>query len=179
MGFMDLAKAQKVYTEEPMRGNIERLLDFDEYHCLLSGRAGIAIKLQKKYPGLPQSYLSWLQYCDGGLLFDTVLLSSEGHDKVLDLDFDTYEDMNSEEVYAEYGLPEGYTVFAVRSYGDPICFKSQDEKVYLWDSEEQEFSDIWDTFEDWITEEIDDGIQLIADDALDPLEIKQEGGSHE
>lgn len=42
-----------------------------------------------------------------------------------------------------------------------------------------EFSDIWDSFADWLTEEIDDAIRLIAEDALTPLEIKLGGDCDE
>lgn len=177
MSFMNIEKAASVYKDEPMKGNMERLRDFDLYHCLLAGRLGTSLKLQEKYPCFPVAYLEWIKICDGGLLFDTVLLSSKGHDDSLDLDFDTYDDLNTDDVHAELGLPEGYIVFALRSYGDPICFNAneKDGKVYLWDVENGEFSDIWDSFADWMTEEIDDAIRLIAEDALSPLEIKLGG----
>lgn len=181
MSFFNVKKAAVAYESEPMKGNIERLADFDAFHCLLSGSLETSIKLKEKYPCLPVEYLDWLKVCDGGLLFDTVLLSSKGHDDKLNLDFDTYEDMNSEDAHSEFNLPEGYIVFAMRSYGDPICFNSEDQggKVYLWDVENGEFSDIWDSFADWLTEEIDDAIRLIAEDALTPLEIKLGGDCDE
>ena len=181
MSFANLEKLSAKFDSELMAGNLRRLLDFDVYHCLLAGSLSTSIKLQNKYRCFPADYLGWLTVCDGGLLFDTVMLSSVGHDAALDLDFDTYEDLNSAESMEAFGLPEGYVVFAMRSYGDPICFhaESKDGKVYLWDVEKQEFSDIWDSFEDWLTEEIDDAIELIAEDALEPLEIKLDGDGDE
>ena len=181
MSFMNLAKAEKTYTDEPMKGNIERLKDFDAYHCLLAGSLIAAVKLQDRYPCFPIEYLNWIKICDGGLLFDTVMLSTKGHDDKLDLDFDTYDDMNSPEAYTEFALPDGFVVFAMRSYGDPVCFNAneKDGKVYLWDVHSGEFTDIWDTFADWLTEEIDDAIKLIAEDALDPLNVKLGGDENE
>jgi hypothetical protein len=181
MSFMNLAKAAAKYTDEPMKGNIQRLTDFDAYHCLIAGSLGTSLKLQDKYPCFPMAYLDWTKICDGGLLFDTVMLSTKGHDDKLDLDFDTYDDMNSADAYSDFNLPEGYVVFAMRSYGDPICFNAneKDGKVYLWDKENADFSDIWDTFADWLTEEIDDGVKLIADDVLEPLSIKAGGDEYE
>ena len=181
MSFINLEKAAAKYTDEPMKGNIERLIDFDVFHCLLAGGMSAAVKLQTKYPFLPVEYLDWLRICDGGLLFDTVILSSKSHDEKLDLDFDTYEDMNSDQAKSDYDLPDGFMVFAMRSYGDPICFnvKEKDGKVYLWNIEEKEFTDIWDSFADWMTEEIDDAVNLIAEDALEPLDIKLDGESDE
>ena len=181
MSFMNLEKATAKYETEPMVGNISRLVDFDIYHCLLAGSFSTSINIQEKYPNLPVEYLDWIKVCDGGLLFDTVMLSTKGHDDKLDLDFDTFDDLNSDEAKADFDLPDGYVVFAMRSYGDPICFNcnEKDGKVYLWDVENKEFSDIWDSFADWITEEIDDAVQLIAEDALEPLNIKLDGDDDE
>lgn len=175
MSLLNVDKLSGYYTDEPMKGNAERLHDFDDYHCLLAGSLGTALKIQDAYPSFPESYLKWIKICNGGLLFDTVMLTTKEHDDSLDADFDTFDDYNSEQAKEEMSLPKGYVVFAVRSYGDPICFSEnkEDAKVYLWDSENNEFSDIWDSFEDWITEEIDDGIKLIAEDVLLPLEIKK------
>ena len=181
MSFINIEKAASTYSTEPMKGNVERLETFDKYHCLLAGSLAASIKLQEVYGNLPIEFLNWIKVCDGGLLFDTVLLSTKGHDDKLDLDFDTYDDMNSSEAYSEFGLPEGYVIFGIRSYGDPICFnvRESDGKVYLWDVEKEEFTDIWNSFSDWLTEEIDDAIKLIAEDALDPLGIKLGGGTDE
>ena len=181
MSFMNLEKATAKYEAEPMKGNISRLVDFDIYHCLLAGSLSTSIKLQEKYPNLPVEYLDWVKVCDGGLLFDTVMLSTKGHDDKLDLDFDTFDNINSVEAKVHFDLPDGFVIFALRSYGDPICFNcnKKDGKVYLWDIENKEFSDIWDSFADWITEEIDNAVQLIAEDALKPLNIKFGGKDDE
>ena len=181
MSFMNIEKAAKKYVSEPMKGNVERLKDFDIFHCLLSGSVEKSFELQKKYNCFPLEFLDWLKFCDGGLLFDTVMLTTNKHDDDLDLDFDTYDDMNSEEAYSDFKLPEGYVVFAMRSYGDPICFKKdkKDKKVYLWDVEKEDFTDIWYSFQDWLTEEIDDGVRLIADGVLEPLNIKDSGEDDE
>lgn len=181
MAFANLARMNAKYTEEPMKSNIQILTDFDIYHCLLAGGMPIALKVQRQYKAVPLELLDWLKYCNGGLLFDTVLLTTKEHDDELDLDFDTYDEYNTDEARKDYGLPEGYVVFAVRSYGDPICFRNDepDEKIYLWDVELQEFTDIWDSFGDWLTEELDEAVQLIADDDLDPLAVKLDGDNDE
>lgn len=177
MSFLNLEKALSKYGEEPMKGNAQRLQTFDIYHCLLSGSLSVAMKAQDTLGYIPAAFIEWMKLCNGGLLFDTVMLSTKEHDDALDLDFDTFEELNSQEVIDGFALPEGYAVFAMRSYGDPICFNvtAKDGKVYLWDCEAGEFTDIWDSFEDWITEEIDDAVKLIAEDLLEPLEIKLGG----
>ena len=50
MSFFNVKKAAVAYESEPMKGNIERLADFDAFHCLLSGSLGTSIKLKEKYP---------------------------------------------------------------------------------------------------------------------------------
>lgn len=181
MSFVNLNKLSEKYTTGLMKDNVENLVEFDCYHCLIAGGMSAAIKVQSILGDVPKQFLDWLKICDGGLLFDTVMLSTKAHDADLDLDFDTYEELNSDEAKENLNLPEGYAVFAFRSYGDPICFniKEKDGKVYLWNVENGDFDDIWNTFADWITEEIDDAVELIAEDALEPLGVKIGGEDDE
>ncbi len=181
MGFVDLSKLSEKYTVGRMRENIEDLIEFDCYHCLLAGGKRSSLEVQSVLGDIPDQFMDWLAICDGGLFFDTVMLSSKEHDDELDLDFDTYEEFNSSEAIANFCLPEGYAVFAFRSYGDPLCFNvnENDGKVYLWNVEKGEFDDIWDSFEDWMTEEVYDAINLIAEDVLEPLEVKIGGEDNE
>lgn len=181
MGFVNFEKYNEKFDAEPMKGNIERLVDFELFHALIKGSMSASLKVSGMTQNVPVSLLNWLKICDGGLLFDTVVLSTKAHDDDTDMDLDTYEEINNDEVLSDFGLPSGYFVFAIRSYGDPICFSTapDDDKIYCWSSDDGDFSDIWSTFEDWITEEIDDGIHLIADDALDPLGIKLDGEEDE
>jgi len=181
MGFVNLDRLTEKYTSGFMQENVENLVEFDVYHCLRAGSVATSMKVQELYDAVPKQFLGWLTICDGGLLFDTVMASVKGYDAELDLEFDTFEELNTEEARAAWNLPEGYVVFAVRNYGDPICFHAVkgDEKIYLWNAEEQDFDDIWNTFEDWITEEIDDAIEFIADDVIEPLGIKLGGEDDE
>jgi len=174
MGIADHRLLLNSFSSDFMKGNVERLDLFYVYHCLIGASESSAARAKEVLGSLPASFLEWMKYCDGGLLFDTVMLSTKGYDEELDLDFETFEDYNSEEARSDMGLPKEYSVFALRSYGDPICFNTflNDGKVYLWNVENGLFEEIWDTFEDWITEEIDIGVQLIGEEILDPLDIK-------
>lgn len=174
MGILDHQMLLRSFTSDVMKENIERLEIFNIYHCLRKSSFSSAIKAQEKLGKIPTSFLEWMKYCDGGLLFDTVMLSSKGYDEELDLDFETFDEYNTNDTKAEMALPDGYSVFAIRSYGDPICFNSEtnDGKVYLWNIEKSVFEEIWDSFEDWLTDEIDSAIQLIGEEVLEPLEIK-------
>ena len=174
MGILDHQLLLRSFTSDVMKENVERLEIFNIYHCLRKSSFSSAIKAQEKLGKIPSSFLEWMKYCDGGLLFDTVMLSSKGYDEEFDLDFETFDEYNTNDVKSEMVLPEGYSVFAIRSYGDPICFNSEtnDGKVYLWNIEKSIFEEIWDSFEDWLTDEIDSAIQLIGEEVLEPLDIK-------
>ncbi len=174
MSFLNVDALLSDFSDDLMVGNLERLKTFDAYHCLRKATISSTLKAQNYIVNMSPALAKWVRYCDGGLLFDTVLLSSKEHDSELDLDFDTFDDYNSAETKAEMGLPEEYVVIGVRSYGDPICVSTEkgDEKVYIWSLDNQAFDGYWDTFEDWMTDEIDTAIQLIAEDSLEPLEIK-------
>ena len=181
MGFVDLKKLEEKYATGFMKDNVENLIDFEAYHCLLKGGMSAVLKMQNSLGTVPKQYLDWVRLCDGGLLFDTVLLSTQARDTTLDLEFDTYDEMNSDEAKAHFGLPEGFVIFAFWNYEELFCFnvKENDGKVYLWDVQTGEFGEIWDSFEDWITEEIDHGVRMIADDVLEPLGIKVGGDDDE
>lgn len=174
MGILNLQLLLRSFTSDVMKENIKRLELFDIYHCLRKASFSSAIKAQEVLGKIPTSFLEWMKICDGGLLFDTIMLSSNSYDEDLDLDFETFEEYNTKNVKADMALPEGYSVFAIRSYGDPICFNSvaNDGKVYLWNIEKSIFVNIWDSFENWLSDEIDSAIQLIGEEVLEPLEIK-------
>ena len=174
MGLLNHQLLLQSFTSDVMKENVKRLELFDMYHCLRDSSLSSAIKTQEVLGSVPVAFVEWIKICNGGLLFDTVILSENCYDEEFDLDFETFDEYNTDEVKSQMFLPAGYSVFAVRSYGDPICFNNanNDDKIYLWDIEESVFSEIWDSFEDWLTDEIDTAIQLIGDGVLEPLEIK-------
>lgn len=176
MSFVNLEALKAKYTTGYMKDNVENLIDFDVFHCLLSGSREAAVAAQNSLGAVPAAFMEWVELCDGGMLFDTVLATTNAYDAELDLEFDTYDELNTDEMKDYFSLPEGFAVFGVRSYGDPLCFnvKDNDGKVYLWNVEKEDFDDIWDTFTDWMTEEIDDAVGLIAEDVLDPFILKLE-----
>ena len=178
MGFMNLKEAAAKYVSEPMRSNMAQLINFDVYHCLLAGSLDTSLEVQEEYPGFPQEYIEWVQICDGGLLFDTTLLSTRNYDGKLKLRFETYDEYNDSETYLAYGIPEGYEVFGFYGYGPLLCFNVQkkDGKVYVWDYEFGKFSEEWSTFGEWMADAIANGIRLIEDGVFDPLGIKVSRG---
>ena len=96
----------------------------------------------------------------------------DNYDNELDLDFASFDENNSEENYKTLGLPEGYYIIGLRSYGDPICVSKDNDKVYLWNVEEQDFDTIWDSFNDFLGDETDASIEMISDGSLEPIPYK-------
>ena len=180
MGFFNYDAAIRKFREnETMLETIQRIGMFDEFHCLRDSSLLTARKAAEWMPRANAGYLSWLSVCNGGLMFDTTLLSVFGMDNSLEVEFSTLEEYNNRESYQEFGLPEGYYVIALRSYGDPICLSAEDDRVYLWDCEEGDFTTIWNSFCDFLTDEVDTAIELIADDSLEPIPLKMIGGDDE
>lgn len=158
--------------QELMCEAIAKMQQFDLFTCLRGANLLEGSAVAKWLPhGVPQ-YLRWCGVCGGGLLFDTTLLCWTEHDAELDLDFDTLQEHNTPQALAEYGLPAGYTVIAVRSYGDPICLSHTDEQVYLWNCEDGAFETVWASFADFVADETDTAIELIAEGALAPIPFK-------
>jgi hypothetical protein len=174
MGFVNLNALKKKYPAGTMKENVDNLIEYDIFHCLLRGSITASSKVKSILGEVPEQFLEWIKVCDGGLLFDTVMLSTTEHDSILNLDFDTYEELNSDNGKAFFKLPEGFVIFALRSYGDPLCFDvdEPDGRVYLWNVENEVFDEYWESFEDWMSDEICDAVNLIADDVLEPLGVK-------
>ena len=169
MNLINYSKLKAAYAnEEDISETILRLEQFDGYHLLRDAEEGA---FEKKYPDIKsKQYKKWMNLCDGGYLFDTTLLSLN-KDEESDW-FDTLEDNNTEESYEYYNLPQGYFIIAIRSYGDPICLSNEDEKVYLWNLEEGEFTEIWDCFEDFLGDETDGALELISNGDIEPIPLK-------
>ena len=182
MCFVDLLELKGKYSTGIMKSCVDQLIRYNSFHCLFAGDDDSALEVQHIFSGtLPPHFFEWVKTCDGGLLFDTVLLSTKSHILELDVSVDTYKELNSPEEKYALGLPEGYTIFAMRSYGDPICFRTNDndDKVYLWNIEKSEFDNVWGSFEHWLSEEISDAIVLIEEGALEPLGVKIWGDRNE
>jgi hypothetical protein len=181
MPFVDYNSLTNKYPAGRMAENIRRLKKYDVFHCLLNGSAERASAVKKHVPGLPDDFLKWLDVCDGGMLFDTTMLTTKTHDAELGLPFETYASYCNPELQKEKGIAENWFVFAIAVHSDVFFFdmNKKDGEVYQWDIEEHKIYAAWPTFEDWLTDQINEAVSLIADEQLDPLDIKLELDSHE
>ena len=181
MPFVNYNSLTNTYTTGPMKENIRRLKTYDAFHCLLAGNFERADAVKKRVPGLPEDFLKWLETCDGGMLFDTTMLTTKSHDPELDLPFETYASYQNAELRKDMNLADGWFVFAVAIHSD-VFFYDMDKKdgqVYQWDAEEHKIYASWPSFEDWLTDQINEAVKLIANEELEPLDIKLEADGNE
>ena len=181
MAFVRYDLLEQKYTEGDMSENVRKLKAFDIFHCLLAGGSDRANAVRKRVPNLPQEFFEWLEMCDGGALFDTTLLCTKAYDAELDLDFETYGNYTSEDLRKEKNLSDNWFVFAAAIHGDIFFFDTDknDGQVHQWDIEESKIYANWPTFEAWLTYIVDEAVALIANEDLEPLDIKLELGNND
>lgn len=173
MGLFNYTKARKKYEDNKIISLvIDDLKDMDQYHLLRDSAVGISTF---ELPDTVDEFKTWLSVCDGGLLFSTTLLGLDDYDEELDISFSTLSEWNTEQKHELLGLPDGYLVIALLNYGDPVCISLFDNKIYLWDTSEMVFSTIWDSFADFLADECNTALQMIEDEALEPVPMKVEG----
>ena len=178
---MDYKLLSKAYPLGRMKENVRRLKNYDAYHCLLAGSDDRSGAVEKRVPNLPEGFLKWLKVCDGGMLFDTALLTTKSHDVELNLVFDTYGDYHKAELRKAKNLQNNWFIFAEAVHSDVFFFDmgKKDGKVYQWDVEENIVYKEWDNFEEWLTCQINEAVELIKNEKILPKGIKLENMNNE
>jgi len=181
MAFVKYDLLNQAYSSIRMRENVRRLKTYDIFHCLLAGNTERAAAVKKRVADLPDDFLKWIELCDGGMLFDTAMLTTKSQDIELNLSFETYGDYYDAELRKDKGIVDDWFVFASAVHSDVFFFDlgKKDGQVYQWDVEDQSVYTSWTTFEDWLTDQINEALELIAINQLEPLDIKLEADYNE
>lgn len=176
MPFINYDLLSEQYSDNKMKENVRKLKDYDIFHCLLAGNDERRDAVTRRVLGLPQDFLKWLGACDGGVLFDVTMLSTKSYDEALDLSFETYGDYYNSDLREVKQIQNDWFVFGVAIHADLYFFdmSKNDGRVYQWDVDEFKLYAYWPTFEDWLTDQIGEAIELIANEELEPLDIKLE-----
>jgi hypothetical protein len=176
MPFVNYKSLASICGSDSMKKNVRSLKEYDEFHCLLTGSKERMNAVASRVADLPKDYLAWLSVCDGGMLFDTSMLTTKTKDSELNLSFETYGDYCDAELRKDKRIADGWFVFAVAVHSDVFFFdmNKKDGKVYQWDVEERKIYATWSTFGEWLTAQISEAAELIAKEQLEPLGIKTE-----
>ena len=176
MAFVSYDAFEKKYPSGEMAENIRRLKEMDSYHCLLAGGIRQMEIVKTMAPNLPKDFFSWLEVCDGGMLFDTALLTTSKYDPALDLNFDDYSIFMAQEIRLDNSISENWFVFARAIHSDIYFYdlSKKDGHIYQWDIESQQLHQEWPSLAKWLAHRIDEAVELIKDGFLDPMDIKFE-----
>ena len=175
---LDCARLLENFRGTPLEKTCELLNQFDLYHLLFKQPISVALNPGPLMSSAPEDYKKWSKLCAGGSLQVCELLGERGVDTTTGLTYEKFDEY--EEAGRTAGLPAEYLVFAVANFGDYYCFHmpadgSKDDRVYQWGLDEGEFVLYWDSFSDWLSEQVDSWVEMIADDELDPIGFKLEG----
>jgi len=170
MPFVDYTLLNNEYPTGQMAENVQLLHEFDIFHCLLAGSPERASKVTRRIADLPDDFIKWLGVCDGGMLFDTTMFTTKSLDAELDLEFVIYSDFHKPDIRKNLNIPDEWFVFAVAVHSDLFYFdmEKKDGQVYQWDIEDKLVYAEWKTFEDWLSDQVNEAIELIADEQLMP-----------
>ncbi len=174
---MDCAAALEKLRGTALEDACEKLCRFDMYHLLFRPSMSASLRTAERFVSAPADYLKWSRLCGGGSLQICEMLGEKGVDPDTGLAYETYDEYEAQS--REAGLPPEYRVFAVANFGDYFCFRNSadgalDSCVYQWGLDEGEVVLIWDSFSDWLSEQVDTWVEMIADGELDPIEFKLE-----
>lgn len=175
--FMDCGKALMELKGTALEEACDRLGRFELYHLLFKPTMTDKLHTAEQFAFAPKDYLKWTQLCAGGSLQICELFGVRGEDRETGLKYGRYDAGQREAEKA--GLPAGYHVFAEANFGDYYCFRepsdgTRDDCVYQWGLHEGEVVLVWDSFSDWLAEQVNMWVEMIADDELDPIGYKME-----
>ena len=129
MGFFNYVKAASKFKDNAyVLETIKRLKDFDEFHCLRDSSLLLAGKIDQIIGKAPEEYIKWMSVCNGGMLFDTTLLSIDSQDTQLGIEFSSLEEYNDFSGMQEFMLPPGYSVIAMGILS--VFLKQMPEFIY-------------------------------------------------
>ena len=174
---MDCVKALRECKGSALEDSMDKLVRFELYHLLFKPSMTTAMHAAERFAFAPEDYLKWIRFCAGGDLQVCEFLGETGVDKDTGVRYGTFDEYEKEAKKA--GLPAEYHVFAVANFGDYFCFRSpadgsRDACVHQWGLHEGEEVLYWDSFADWLSEQVTNWVEMIADDELDPIGLKVE-----
>ena len=125
-------------TSDELKALIDKLSDQGKMSFIEAATEEQIEKFEKENGiQLPIKYKEWLQYSDGGELYlpAGVQLRGVSHKPIIDLEDNDRPD-------------DSYIVVGALASGEPVLFRKNEEKFYVYDHESQELDDDL-TYEDF------------------------------
>ena len=156
---------------EELKQVLNRFYEYKNYCDLLPGNNDTLLKTEQIIGAMPVQLKEWLSLFDGGLLFTTSMFSSREIEYGKFNALITFEEANSIDYKNSNGIHDSLVCFAATNYGNYFCYVPEEnsECVYEWDPEEDALTLKWNTFAEWLNEQIDFAVTLIEEKLLDPF----------
>lgn len=117
----------------------------------------------------PDQMKAWYSMFNGGIMFDTIFLSTVGTDYNAMLVLIKFKHLDNQRKRAQMELPIHMTPFAVSSFGDVYCYNNQGlNEIYQWSISKHELVYKWMNFATWLNDEIGAAIELVTENILIP-----------
>lgn len=149
---------------------LSRLLNYNRYFNLLKSDV-CSYKNTYDYIGkMPNQFKDWIKLFDGGLLFTTSMFSTKKKAGVFSKLL-TFSEINSIDFKLENNIHPDVICFAMTNYGNYYCYVKNEnsECIYEWDTERCALIIKWNSFAEWLNDQMDFADSLIQDDLLDPI----------
>ena len=159
-------------NHEALKPVLARLQQYGAYCKLLTGDLTTYVSTFEQVGKMPEQLKQWLKLFDGGLLFTVSMFSTRQQAKDSFSRILTFAEINSPEFKKQNGIPEEIVCFAMTNYGNYYCYVTGEtgEAVYEFDTNENALILKWDSFAQWLDEQIDFSESLIRDELIEPVE---------
>lgn len=119
---------------------------------------------------IPVAIRNFYKFMDGGYLFDTTVLSTQGTIRDTTVKIQQIRAYNNEPFRENVGLPSKYSVYAIASYGDLFCFCNDGQNdIIQWSVANHKIVAQWNNFYIWLNQEINTAVDLVSEGVLMPL----------
>jgi len=163
-------------NDNAIRINLKKIEAYKEYSYLYSATGMEYAKFLEMFPDAPAAIKTWYKFANGGLLFDTLLLSTRTFIPELSSPFVSLSTYNCSTARLLSALPDNLAVFAVASFGDLYCFDLHgSSEVFQWSTTEHRVAARWPSFSLWLHQELTGAIELITEGILFPIAAQEHG----
>lgn len=148
-----------------------RLKEYEAYCDLLNGDLALYSQPSTLFEQMPQQLKEWINIFDGGLLFSITMFLMRDKEPDKHNCLIHFDDINDCVFKEQSGIHPSLVCFAMTNYGNYYCYvpSERSECVYEWDIEQSALILKWNSFAEWLNEQIDFAESLIQENILLPF----------